>query len=523
MVAYKRANVANEWDAIVIGSGIGGLAPASLLARDGKRVLLLEQHLALGGCTQVFRRAGYEWDAGLHYMGEVHRPTSVLRRLFDAVSGNALDWAPMPDVYNRIVIGERGYDYPSGAAAFAARMKDYFPAEADAVDRYVDLVMAANKAAGGFAMSRALPPGQQADALAAGFAPFASRTVLDVLNELTDDPELIAVLCGHYGDYCMTPDKASFGMHAMLIRHYIDGASFPVGGSGRIADTAVAVIEAADGAALTGARVAEVLTEGSRAVGVRMADGRAFHAPVVISDAGAETTFGTLLGDREDTVELRTICDAADPSQCWLVMNIGLTASAAELALDGANLWVHASNDLVGNYARYVADPAGAPLPLHFLSYPSSKDPTWDARYPGRATIDLCSLTHWSVWERFAETDWKHRGAEYDALKAAMTEQMLDVIRRFHPQAMPHLDHVELATPLTFNHYLNRRRGDFMSMAHTPAKFGENAMGAHTPVAGLYLSGTDAASAGVSGALMGGVAAASAALGRNLLAEMRTR
>src|SRR2546422_886859 len=99
--SYKRARAAGAFDtpfdAIVIGSGAGGMTTAALLACEGKRVLVLERHTTAGGCTQVFRRNGYEWDVGLHYMGEVHRESSGLRRLFDRVTGGRLQWAPMPD------------------------------------------------------------------------------------------------------------------------------------------------------------------------------------------------------------------------------------------------------------------------------------------------------------------------------------------------------------------------------------------------------------------------------------------
>ena len=61
-----QSSTANdEYDAIVIGAGMGGLSAAACLSRAGKRVLVLEQHNVAGGCTQVFRRRGYEWDVGL--------------------------------------------------------------------------------------------------------------------------------------------------------------------------------------------------------------------------------------------------------------------------------------------------------------------------------------------------------------------------------------------------------------------------------------------------------------------------
>src|SRR6516225_3415701 len=75
-----------SWDAIVVGSGIGGLATAALLSRyAGKKVLVLERHYIAGGYTHVFHRPGYEWDVGLHYVSQVQDETSVVRKAFDQI------------------------------------------------------------------------------------------------------------------------------------------------------------------------------------------------------------------------------------------------------------------------------------------------------------------------------------------------------------------------------------------------------------------------------------------------------
>src|SRR6202163_3539800 len=113
--SYKQAQLADRWDAIVIGSGIGGLAAAALLAKHGgKRVLVLERHYVAGGFTHSFHRPGYEWDVGVHYVGQVQDTSSFLRRVFDHLTGGRLKWSAMPDVYDRIRIGEREYEFVTG-------------------------------------------------------------------------------------------------------------------------------------------------------------------------------------------------------------------------------------------------------------------------------------------------------------------------------------------------------------------------------------------------------------------------
>ncbi len=113
--SYKQAQLAEEWDAIVIGSGIGGLTAAALLSvHGGKRVLVLERHYVAGGFTHSFHRPGYEWDVGLHYIGQVQDEQSAVRRAFDHITDGAVRWSAMPEVYDRAVIDGRIFDFDCG-------------------------------------------------------------------------------------------------------------------------------------------------------------------------------------------------------------------------------------------------------------------------------------------------------------------------------------------------------------------------------------------------------------------------
>ncbi len=113
---YKQhPGLADHWDAIVIGSGIGGLSTAATLSKLAeKRVLVLERHYTAGGFTQTFRRPGYEWDVGVHYIGDVSHPRADTRRIFDFLTDGELDWADMGEVYDRIILGDNSYDYVKG-------------------------------------------------------------------------------------------------------------------------------------------------------------------------------------------------------------------------------------------------------------------------------------------------------------------------------------------------------------------------------------------------------------------------
>lgn len=157
--SYKRTpKLIPQYDAIIIGSGMGSLTTAAILAKEDQKVLVLERHYTAGGFTHVFKRKGYEWDVGIHYIGEVQRPNSATKRLFDYISDGNLKWADMGEVYDRIIIGEKSYDFVKGVENFKNKLYEYFPKEREAIADYINLVFASTKATRNFFAEKAIPP-----------------------------------------------------------------------------------------------------------------------------------------------------------------------------------------------------------------------------------------------------------------------------------------------------------------------------------------------------------------------------
>lgn len=523
---YHRHPVREVYDAIVIGSGIGGLAAAALLGRHGRRrVLVLERHYAVGGFTHVFRRPGYEWDVGVHYIGDT-RPGTPLRALFDEITGGQLAWADMGPVYDRVVLGDATFDFPRGEAALRARLRERFPAEAVAIDRYFALVREAVAALPDYFAGKALPPllGAVVRPLARRrFFRHADRTTREVLESLTGDQRLIGVLTAQWGDYGLPPAASSFAIHALVAHHYFDGAGYPVGGAARIAETVAPVIRAAGGELLSNAEVAEVVVEGHRAVGVRMAaDGAVLRAPLIVSDAGVANTFGRLVPAPVAARHgLRAALAALPPSIAHACLYVGLRGSAAELGLGRANLWVYPDEHHERTVAA-TADPSTRPLA--YISFPSAKDPDFERRCPGRATIEVATLLPWTRFAAWQDSRWRRRGADYEAAKQRLADQLLDVLHAHVPQVRGRVEVAELSTPLSTRHFAAHPQGEIYGVAHTPARFRHPLLRPRTPVRGLFLTGADVATCGVGGALIGGALCASAILRRNLIdAVLRTR
>ena len=521
VVSYKRFVDRSPFDAIVIGSGIGGLGAAALLAKAaGQRVLVLERHYSAGGLTHVFHRPGFEWDVGLHYIGQVHEAGSAVRALFEYLTEGRLDWEPMPDVYDRVVIGDLRFDYVRGESRLRDTLKAAFPAESRAIDRYFAAIHRCLRGMPLFFAEKMLPPIPSrllGAALRAPFLSLARRTTASVLDDFRASPELRAVLTAQWGDYGLPPKQSSFGIHAIVTSHYFDGAAYPIGGAGQIAESLLPTIEGAGGTVVVDAEVESILLEGDRAVGVRMSDGQELRAQQVVSDVGVHATFQHLLPANvpaEVYAAVRRV-EALQPSTAHLCLYVGIDTQKLKTPLDEANLWVHPGVDFDRNLARFGED-ENAPFPLLFISFPSAKDPTFAQRHPGAQTIEVVTLTPFSRFAGWEETRWQHRGDEDEATKRRLGERLLGDLYRHVPAIEGAVKTWELSTPLSTRHFVGAARGQIYGLAHSPERFLSRDLGPRTPIQDLFLTGQDVGTCGVMGALSGAVTTASAMLGHNL-------
>jgi all-trans-retinol 13,14-reductase len=523
--SYKQdPQILDRYDTIIIGSGMGGLATGAILSKEGQKVLILERHYTAGGFTHVFKRKGFEWDVGIHYIGEVQRENSVMKKLFDYVTDGKLQWADIGNVYDRIIIGDQHYDFVKGVKNFKSQLISYFPEEEKAIDKYINLVFLAMKTSKNYYISKAIPPFLDrlfGRFMKAPFYKFSDKTTYEVLSSLTENETLIKVLTGQYGDYGLPPKQSSFYMHASVARHYFDGGSFPVGGSSQIAKTVDAVIEKSGGTILINADVEEVLIENNKAKGVKMKDGKILYAKNIISDAGIMTTYHQLLP--KNIVEKHHLMESLKQvkrSIAHACLYIGLEGSPDELQLPKTNYWIYPKEgDHDTCVERYLND-LNETFPVVYISFPSAKDPDWSNRYHGKSTIDIITLIPYETFEKWSETPWKKRGDDYELIKEQIAQRLLKELYKQVPQVAGKVACYELSTPLTTAHFVNYEKGEIYGLDHSPSRFRQAILKPRTPIQNFYLTGQDIVTAGVGGALFSGVLTSMAISGKNVLKKV---
>ncbi len=120
----------------------------------------------------------------------------------------------------------------------------------------------------------------------------------EVVDSLTDNPRLRTVFTAQWGYYGSAPSQASFAIQALVVKHFMYGGFYPVGGAKEIALHLLQTVADAGGWTRISTSVDEILVEGGRAVGVRLEGGEEVRAPQVISAAGVSATVRRLLPER---------------------------------------------------------------------------------------------------------------------------------------------------------------------------------------------------------------------------------
>ena len=492
------------WHAIVIGSGIGGLAAGAALAKHGKRVLLLEQHTVPGGQTQTFRRQDWVFATGVHYVsgvGPQAGPEGQFRRLLEWLGDGSLQFAPCVNPYDIVRLPGFEFGIPHPEVAYRAALMGRFPGETVAIDRWFHACHEARKAGTTLMASHNLPAwigwgfrllrGRQADE-------WSNRTLADQLADIAH-PQLRAVLGARWGDYGAPPATAPFIEHAWVTGAYDGGAYYPVGGPARFAETLLPTVRAAGGECRLGADVRRILVEDDRAVGVEVVEGGSVtteRAEHVISDIGLANTLACL--DSSVAGAWREQASPLDPGLSYVALYIGLEGDISGAGATSANHWIYDSEDI----GRVWQQPADDDAPGLFVSFPSLKDPAWR----GPPTAEVLAIV-----DRAAFAPWldaPQPADDYAAFKDWVAERLLGQFKRHFPTLAPMVRFHEAATPLTQRRFVRAVGGAMYGIEMSVERQGSDALRLRTPVPGLLLAGQDVIGPGVQAAFMGGLMAA---------------
>lgn len=503
----------NKYDTIVIGSGIGGLTTAVLLTKIyKKRVLVLEQHFIPGGQTHEFSRIKngnkFSWDVGVHYIGEMKKG-QMSRNIFDYITDGNLKWNKMPYHFENFVYPDFNFKQPSNPKEYQKDLIEKFPKEKEGIEQYFKDLRTAAKWFQSHITTKIAPGwmGSLINLFKKDNSKLALSTTKEYLDSIIEDQKLKAILTSIWGDYGVTPAKSAFVMHSLVANSYLYGAYFPVGGASEIANNMIPIIENGGGSVLTNRTVERIIIKNNKAIGVKVKHKKEMldiFADNIVSDAGAYNTYLKLISS-DINIPFRNEIKKSVSGFSTNTLYLGLKESPEKLGIKGENHWINTSYDHDESFEKGLKTDE---ILSGFISFPSMKNPEAKTH-----TAEIISFSQYNDIEKWKDTKWMKRGEDYENYKKELSKKLLDFADKYIPGIKELTIYSELSTPLTIEYFTKWEKGSFYGVPVTPQRYKYSWMSPKTPIKNLYLTGSDAASLGVVGAMMGGVTSIAAIKG----------
>ncbi|MBT9314185.1 phytoene desaturase family protein [Leptothoe spongobia] len=464
-----------SYDVVVIGSGIGGLVAAGLLARYGRRVLVCESHTLPGGAAHSFKRQGFTFDSGPSFYCGLADPNScnplrevinVLGESIQAVTYDPLGHYHFPDKTLAIY---------GSAERYQASLAQVSPQAAIELKRLTKKMLAIYRPLGSIPTLALRADGWLFPLLLKRFPkamvqllpqlPGLGRSMGDFVDETVQDPwlrRLIDLECfllsGMKAHETVAPEMAfMFGERAESVIDY------PIGGSGAIVDALIRGLKRWGGKLRLGTHVDKIWVEHNQVQGVMLKNGTQIRADKVISNATLWDTYNHLLDEADLPAQYRQKALETTAVDSFMHLHLGIRAEGLE------NLTIH--HVVVHDTAQDITKPGNTCM----ISIPSVLDPSLAP--DGHHVVHAYTLEPYDGWQR--DTD-------YETQKEAKSEPLLHALQKVIPDICDRITLKLIGTPLTHQRFLRRYQGTYGPAI--PAGKGLFP-GCQTPIRGLYRVG----------------------------------
>ncbi|MBL1409729.1 phytoene desaturase family protein [Sphingobacterium faecale] len=501
----------SDYDVVIVGSGLGGLAAAVILAKEGKRVCVLEKNNQFGGNLQTFSRSKKIFDTGVHYIGGLSKGQNLYRYFSYLGIMDKLHLEQMPEVFDYVGFGDDDVEYPlaQGYDSFIEQLCVFFPNESAALEQYVSDLQRVCEAFPLYNLTEPEDVSYQ--------HPFSGLSVYAYFEKLTSDVTLRAVLAGANFLYAGDSRRTPFYLHALTVNSYIQSSYRCVNGGSQISKQLVRQLRNLGGVALRHQEVVQYHSRDGRIYKVETKAGEQYRADLFISNVEPQTTlkqvdnalFRSVYVDRIQHLPLTVSSFSAH-----FVLKEGVVPYV------GSNLYYHRDKQGMWNLPAYEQEQWPE---MYMLSM------TEDKNAPGYADTLTClsvmqfeEVRPWSL-SKNTVVEVCDRGKDYDAFKDSRINRILDKLEVRWPALRESVLAVHASTPLSYRDYIGTSEGNLYGPEKDVNYEMQTKISPRTKIPNLFFVGQSVGMHGVLGVTIGAVATCMEVLGGGfyLLAKIK--
>lgn len=494
-----------EYDILVIGSGLGGLVSALILAKEGLKVCVLEKNNQYGGNLQTFSRDKLVFDTGVHYLGGLSKGQNLntffsYLEIMDDLELQRMD----EDGYDRISFGKDAIDYPhaQGYQNFVEQLSVYFPDERENLENYCEEIQ---YVCSQFPRYNVVGKDNYNEEI-------LHLNTRRFIESVTSDKKLQSVLLGSNFLYAGDSENVPFYVHALTVNSYIQSAYKCIKGGSQISKLLIRKLRQYGADIHKHAEVTGFIFDDNNVLtSVKTASGKEYTAKKIISNIEIRSTIKLIGEERLKKSFLNRVLSWQPVSSCFSVY---LVLKPNTIPNFNYNVYHYSSEELVWSAFRYRKETW--PETYMLSSSPSRHYPEFAESLTAISYMDFDEVKDWENTFNTVADDHE-RGEMYERFKLAKAEQMLDALEKKIPNLTHAVKKIYTSSPLSYRDYIGSFEGNmygYMKNSENPLK---TMVSPRTKIDNLFLTGQSVNMHGILGVTIGAFNTCSEILGKETI------
>jgi len=466
----------------IIGAGLGGLTAGALLAKDGEKVTILEQHNIVGGCATTFKRGDFTCEVGLHEMEGVYT-NPIIVDIFKKLDVYESVEFVKPDEFFSVTTKYGEFTMPDGFEDAKRALIIKFPDEKKGIDRYFKTIKK---------IAKSLEKLQNPSWYHFVFFPFLfwdillykRKSVTEVLDKIIKNEELNLILNTNIQYYSDMPDNLSFLLHAVAQHSYYQGGGwFIKGGSGKLSDYLAKIIKENGGEVITKAMV--IACSQDSIVYSHKKESKSISSDIVISNLSPKQTYQLYEKAYNETKEV---------ANSLLTVYLGFRKNLKEVY--GKKAYSNFIFDDIGSVEEFNA------MMKRDISQRGFVFVDYSEIDSGLTKCDksfgaICTTDYINDWESLDKENYKKK-------KENLIKSTLQKLEAHYPNISDLVEYAEVGTAKTVERYIKTPNGTAYGFKPTPKQFFRTPKVKSNKVNNLYFVGQWVIAGGFSPAIMSG-------------------